>query len=76
MWRGQADGSSALLVPMDEIDLDFVGEGPASRIPELHRSGLGTEMFGMIATSTMILTRGRWKITVDADDGRLAHASR
>ena len=69
VWRGQAVGMQAVLVPMNKLDLDFVGDGPTSRIPELHRSGLGADMFGMIATSTMNLTRGRWKITVDADDG-------
>jgi hypothetical protein len=55
---------------LDNLDIDFVDKGPVDILPELGRqAGIGIEHFGIIATSTISLSKGRWKITVDADDG-------
>jgi hypothetical protein len=69
-WKSLGTDLGSVCIGLDNLDIDFVDKGPVDILPELGRqAGIGAEKFGMIATSTMSLSKGRWKITVDADDG-------
>jgi hypothetical protein len=69
-WKSLATGLGSVSITLDQLEIDFIDKGPVEILPELGRqAGIGAEKFGMIATSTMSLSKGRWKITVDADDG-------
>jgi WD40 repeat protein len=69
-WKILATDLGSVGIGLDTLDIDFVDKGPVDIFPELsHLAGIGAENFGMIATSNMKLGKGRWKITVDADDG-------
>lgn len=69
-WKSLGTDLGSVCIGLDNLDIDFVDKGPVDILPELGRqAGIGAENFGMIATSTMNLSKGRWKITVDADDG-------
>jgi WD40 repeat protein len=69
-WRRLGDGASAVRVDLNQIAFDYVDGGPGTHVPGLaSRGGIGGDHFGMIATATMHLERGRWNLHVEADDG-------
>lgn len=64
-WRAEADAVEP--VTLDRLDLPFANGGP-SRISE-KLSITDRDRFGLLASTTIALPRGQWKLTTRSDDG-------
>lgn len=80
-WRAAATGPDAVTVTLPAIDLPFGYNGPARTVrlldPEaakpLADAKFKNSQFGLVATATIHLPAGDWKLVVESDDGvRLA----
>ncbi|MFO0894086.1 MAG: right-handed parallel beta-helix repeat-containing protein [Phycisphaerales bacterium] len=75
-WRAEA-GNGVELHAVRSLHFPFGMEGPSQMSlsvdhPEkdlLRNAGLPKDRFGTIATTTITIPRGRWKLTVTSDDG-------
>lgn len=70
-WRAGASGPGAVTLACSELAFRFgmggpgdlgLGDAPAS-------SGLGSDYFGCVARTSLPLRAGRWRVTVQSDDG-------
>lgn len=80
-WRAAATAAEAVSVTLPAIDLPFGYNGPARTVrlldPEaakpLADAKFKNNQFGLVATATIHLPAGDWKLVVESDDGvRLA----
>jgi hypothetical protein len=57
------------------MDFDFGMEGPEEAIPDPNVEGLGVgrERFGLATDARMAVRPGRWRMTVESDDGMRAY---
>ncbi len=71
-WRKLADGSTAVHLKSDGLNLPFAMGGPKD-VPEFRQQAalqaLGSELFGTIARTSVPLSPGKWRITTRSDDG-------
>lgn len=72
-WRAEADGDTAFHTTLGALDFDYRSRGPAdlgliSREAAAN-AGIGRDRFAMIATTTIPLEPGRWRIRTVSDDG-------
>jgi hypothetical protein len=70
-WRALAERPGAMRFTTSAIDFPFGGGGPRQRrwSDEITRSGPGADRFGVVASTTLTLPPGRWRITTVSDDG-------
>lgn len=72
-WRAEADGDSVIHTTLDGIDLFYQGRGPVDMgeiTPEAaDNAGVTADHFGTIATTTVHLDAGKWRIRTLSDDG-------
>lgn len=69
-WRAAAQSSTAISFEMEQLDLVYGGGGPGD-LPQLKgvKTGIGSEAFGTIASTTLQLTPGMWRFQTRSDDG-------
>lgn len=70
-WRALATGPTVLIAEQNALDLKFAHRGPnAITWDKLSQDAkMIAERFGLIATSTISLPIGKWKIKTLSDDG-------
>jgi hypothetical protein len=70
-WRALAGGDKAVRVAADRLVFKYGHGGPKDlKLGDaLKDSAIGGNHFGLIAKTTLPLTRGKWKITTTSDDG-------
>ncbi len=66
-WRAEAEGVEPIHV--SELNMAFASGGPGAVVPRLAGEAPGAELFGLIATSTIPLDAGRWRVRTLSDDG-------
>ncbi|HEX2837152.1 MAG TPA: right-handed parallel beta-helix repeat-containing protein [Phycisphaerales bacterium] len=76
-WRAAATGPDAVTVTLPAIDLPFGYNGPARTVrlldPEASKpladAKFKANQFGLVASTTIHLPAGQWKLVVESDDG-------
>ena len=72
-WRAEAEGEGVLHLTLPGLDFNFQSRGPVEVgmvTPEAAAdAGLGRDGFAIIATTTLHLEQGRWRIRTVSDDG-------
>lgn len=70
-WRALARGETAMRAVVGAIRFPFGGGGPRNMkwSDEITARGPGPNHFGLIATTHLVLPKGRWKFTTLSDDG-------
>ncbi|MFM7051541.1 MAG: NosD domain-containing protein [Planctomycetota bacterium] len=73
-FRARAAEAPMTLV-LKTMDYDFGMEGPEEAIPDPNVEGLGVgrERFGLATDTRMAVRPGRWRMTVESDDGVRAY---
>ncbi|MCE2882251.1 MAG: right-handed parallel beta-helix repeat-containing protein [Planctomycetaceae bacterium] len=73
-FRARAAEAPMTLV-LKTMDFDFGMEGPEEAIPDPNVEGLGVgrERFGLATDARMAVRPGRWRMTVESDDGMRAY---
>jgi parallel beta-helix repeat protein len=66
-----AAGPSAVSVKLSQIDLKYGGRGPSDMhlSKQVDDAKIGRDYFGMIATTKLPLTKGKWQLKTISDDG-------
>lgn len=71
LWRALASAPEAVNVSLPNLKLNYAMGGPKDQpwaARERNRMP-GSDRFGMIASSKLVLPKGRWRITTLSDDG-------
>lgn len=70
-WRAHADEASARSAEVDSLNFAYGHGGPkdAGISKAITEAGPGGDRFGMIATTKLRLTPGRWRVSTLSDDG-------
>lgn len=70
-WRARANAPDAVKTQTDSLSFKFGGEGPqgVKHVPAFASSSLGKNFYGLIATTSLPFTPGKWRIVVQSDDG-------
>lgn len=70
-WRKLADGPEARTAVVSRIDFPFGMGGPRDlKLSEaVNRNGPGGDHFGLIAQTSLMLPKGRWRFRTSSDDG-------
>ncbi len=68
-YRSAAAGPGASRTELNVLDLAYGHGGPTNALKLDNAGALKADHFGMIATTTIPLTKGRWRITTLSDDG-------
>ncbi len=70
-WRALAKGEDVVKTQVDDLSFKFGNGGPRTvkRVPVFAASNLEGSFYGLVATTTVPLTPGKWKIVVLSDDG-------
>ncbi|MBM4107960.1 MAG: hypothetical protein FJ255_03990 [Phycisphaerae bacterium] len=70
-WRALARSDKALRVKRPAIDFKFGGGGPRSLAwsDQVKASSLPNDRFGLVATTTLTLPKGAWRVVTMSDDG-------
>jgi hypothetical protein len=70
-WRAGADGPRAVRGTVDALDFAFGHGGPSDlRLgPPFDDAKLPAERFGCLAAATIPFPAGRWRISLESDDG-------
>jgi parallel beta-helix repeat protein len=70
-WRSLAEGDRAIHARADSLSFQFGSRGPSQMniSPEVTAANFGRDYFGIIATTSLPLGKGKWKIATLSDDG-------
>lgn len=68
-FRAGADSPRAARTELNVLDLPYGHGGPTDALRLENGGALKADHFGMIATTRIPLSKGRWKITTLSDDG-------
>jgi len=70
-WREQASGPKAVTCMATQLNFPFASGGPSdlAALPDLAVAALPKDHFGTIASTSLIIPKGRWRLTVTSDDG-------
>jgi len=70
-WRAEANGSEAMEAASNALQLKFAHGGPRTvgLSDEITASGPGPDRFGVIASTRLQLSAGRWRVSTLSDDG-------
>lgn len=68
-WRKLAGGEAAVRVPLEELTLKYAMGGPGNLKISDRLKGLGSDNFGLIATTKLLLPKGKWRFRTTSDDG-------
>ena len=68
-WRGEA--AKGATVELEQLRLFYGVGGPLEQklSPDLAAHGIGTDRFGMLASTELPLAKGKWRIITVSDDG-------
>lgn len=70
-WRALADGPEALAARLPALDFPYNGRGPSDlRLSDvMTKAALKPDRFGMVARTSIKISKGTWKVTTLSDDG-------
>ena len=70
-WRALANAPGAVHAKLPGLNLSFGGRGPSGVIddPAVKAARFGGDYFGIIATASISLPPGRWRVVTRSDDG-------
>lgn len=70
-WRAQAHADKAIEAIVPALSFNYGGGGPRDQasLAEVKNAAPGPDRFGMIATTSVRLTPGRWRVRTLSDDG-------
>ncbi|MCC6660246.1 MAG: right-handed parallel beta-helix repeat-containing protein [Phycisphaerales bacterium] len=70
-WRALATGPGAVHTRLPGLNFSFGGRGPSGVIddPAVKAARFGGDYFGVIATASVSLPPGRWRVITRSDDG-------
>ncbi len=72
-WRAEADGDRVVHTDLDALDFYYQSRSPVDlgmlEAEAAANAGIGRDAFATIATTTVPLTAGRWRLRTLSDDG-------
>ena len=70
-WRAEAASANARSAEVDSLSFAYGSGGPRDRgiSDAITKAGPGADHFGMIATTKLVLTPGKWRVRTLSDDG-------
>ncbi len=70
-WRELSRGPKAVAVDLPRLKLDFGGSGPSALhlSKPLDEAKIDSGQFGMIATTSLSIPKGKWRLKTLSDDG-------
>lgn len=68
-WREAAQRDGAVRFKARSLAFNYGYKGPGDILPPAMGRGIGRDRFGMIATTTLKLDQGTWRMTTLSDDG-------
>jgi parallel beta-helix repeat protein len=70
-WRALAKGPSAIRTTVDTLSFKFGSAGPKAvkSVPAFAASSIGGSFYGLVASTTLSMTPGKWRFIVQSDDG-------
>jgi len=70
-WRARAESPASIAARLPALDLSYNSRGPSALklSEEITKAALKPDHFGMIATTSVAIPKGIWKITTLSDDG-------
>lgn len=78
-WRAEADEQNILRLTLPALDFHFQSRSPADlgmiTNEQAANAGITHDRFAILATTTIPLTAGRWRIRTLSDDGIRVHAN-
>lgn len=70
-WRAESNAPEARSATLEALTLRYANSGPKSLkgVSAFKDAPIGSDRFGTIATTTLTLPKGRWKLSTLSDDG-------